>query len=160
MEVELKKSTNNKIILPWLGTTAVTVAILIAFHLAIYYLFYTTDKTLAQHFINAIPIYFYAFIWPFAIVNSYKTSILKVTHNGEVNPALVKDYFLQKRCTLIEENSGHFKLESQRFFDKLYPGSRYVEIDFTDTQITIAVPSHLRYSVHHGFKFSDTFIRK
>lgn len=160
MEIELKKSVRNKTILPWVATAAITVAIIAAFHLAIYYLFYTNSKTLGQHFINAIPLYIYAIIFPLSIVNSYKKSIVKVKHEGEVDPALVKDFFRQKKYTLAQEKTGYYKLDAQRFFDKLYPESRHVEINFTDTEITIALPLHLRYPVHHGFKFLDIFIKK
>lgn len=160
MEIELKKSPTNKIVLPWVATAVVTVAILAAFHLTVYHLFYTDSKTPAQHFVDVIPLYIYALIFPLSIVNSYKTGIVKVTHNGEVDPALVKDFFQQKKYTLTKEKPGYYKLDSQKFFDKLYPGSHHVEINFTDTEISIALPLHLRYPVHHGFKFSDTFIRK
>ncbi|HZJ74904.1 MAG TPA: hypothetical protein VFC87_08890 [Perlabentimonas sp.] len=76
-----------------MATAVVTVAILAAFHLTVYHLFYTDSKTPAQHFVDVIPLYIYALIFPLSIVNSYKTSIVKVTHNGEVDPALVKDFF-------------------------------------------------------------------
>ena len=160
MEIEFQKSANNKFVLPWLATTAVTLVIIFIFHLVVYYLFYTDTKTLTQHFIDVIPIYFYALIWPMIIVNSYKSTILKVKHNGEVDPVLVKDYFQQKRYTLIGEKFGHYKLESQKKLDKLFPGSRHVEIDFTDTEISITMPFNLRYPVHHSFKFLDIFIKK
>jgi hypothetical protein len=160
MEIVFKKSSNNKIFWPWLGTTGVTITILALFHIALYYLFYTDSKTLAEHFTDALVIYFYALIWPLAIVNSYKSTIIKVTHNGEYDPQLVKTYFQNIRFNLIDEKPGHFKLEAQKFYDRLFPGSKYVKINFTPTEMTMEVPFHQRYNVHHAFKFTDQFIKK
>jgi hypothetical protein len=160
MDIVIKKSPTNKIFLPWLGTTGVTITIFALFHLALYYLFYTDSKTLTEHFANAAALYLYALIWPLAIVNNYKSSIIQVKHNGEVNPDLVKEYFHRVGFELIEQKPGHFRFRATKFWDRLFPGSRIVRVDFTDQEITIEMPFHQRYHVHHGFKFSNQFVRQ
>ena len=160
MEITFHKTSNNKIILPWLATTGVTLVILAAFHIAIYYLFYADSKNLAEHFSNAAALYFYALIWPLAIVNSYKSTMIKVEHNGQIDPQRVKEYFQNVRFTLIDEKPGHFKFEAQKFYDRLFPGSKYVRVDFSLNEMTLVVPIHQRYNVHHAFKFTDQFIKK
>ena len=159
MEISLKKASKNKILLPWLITTAVTILSLAISHLIIYYLFFTGSKSLGQHYADSIVIYIYAFIWPLAIVNNYKSSIIQVKHNGEVDPELVKEYFQSSGFELIEENPGHFRFKATKLWDRLFPGSRFVKVDFSDTEITLEVPFHQRYHVHHGFKFSKQFVK-
>ena len=160
MDIVLKKSPTNKIFLPWLGTTAVTILALAILHLIFYHLFFIDSKSLSQHYADSIVIYIYAFIWPLAIVNNYKSSIIQVKHNGEVDPKLVKEYFHRVGFELIEQKPGHFRFRASKFWDRLFPGSRIVRVDFTDQKVTIEMPFHQRYHVHHGFKFSNQFVRQ
>lgn len=160
MEINFHKLPKRKLFVPWLVTTALTLLFIAALHLCIYYLFYSDSKTLTEHFANGLAIYIYALIWPFAIISSYRGSVLKVKHQGEVDPELVRDYFLNIGFLLIKTQDGQFRLEAQKWFNRLFAGSRFVTIEYTDNAISIEMPTHQLYNVHHGFKFANSFIRK
>ena len=159
MEITFQKLPMRKLFVPWLVTTALTLLFIAVLHLCIYYLFYSDSKTLTEHFANALAIYIYAFIWPFTIISSYRGSILKVKHQGEVDPGLVRDYFQNIGFSLVKTQGGLFRLEAQKRFNRLFKGSRFVTIEYTNNAISIEMPTHQLYNVHHGFKFANTFLR-
>jgi hypothetical protein len=161
MEISFKsKAAFKSVSLSWLILSAASIVLLFFLHLVVYYIFYINKISLVQHFSGIwVTFYFYAIIWPGVIVNNYKAKLMIVRHDGEVDPERVKDFFLINRYSVIEDNPGRYRFESEIKFDKLFKGSRYVTIDYSDTEISIEMPANKVYHVHHGFKFGKMFLK-
>jgi hypothetical protein len=129
-------------------------------HLIIYAIFYYGKVVFIEQLTRTpIILYFYALIFPGAIVHSYKPVHLEVGHGGEVDPMLIKDYFLKRGYVELADGNGFFKVAAQKWFDRLFKGSKQIVVNYTKTNVEIILPANKLYEVHHGFKFQKIFIR-
>lgn len=161
MEISFHTKPFKSILLPWIAASFLGLVFMLFLHFSTYILFYSNKISLSEHFTGFwFSLYLYALIWPATIIHNYKAKILKVKHNGEVDPVFIKNYFIENRYRLIDEKPGFIRLEAQKWFDRLFKGSREVKIVYGDDEVSIELPAHKIYDVHHGFKFSGIFLRK
>jgi hypothetical protein len=159
MEISFHKSGKKEFFLPWITLIGLSLASAFILYLGIYLIFYIDKKSFSDVLSSNFILFFYAVIWPVAILFNYKAKVLKVKHNGEVDAIKVKDYFINTNYKLIEQREGYFRLESLKRFDRFLAGSRYITIEYSPSEISIEMPSTLIYHVHHGFKFANSFTR-
>lgn len=160
MNIEIKPTKGKKHLASWLLISLISLVAVFVIHLIIYTVFYYGKVSFIEQLTGTpIILYFYALILPGTIVNSYKPVGLEVEHGGEVDPMLIKDYFLQRGYVELADGNGFFKVAAQKWFDRLFKGSRQVVVNFTKTTVEIILPAHKLYEVHHGFKFQKIFVR-
>ncbi len=160
MNIEILPTKGNRLLVTWIALALITLVLLMLIHLLFYFLFYFNKASLYEHFADvSVTILFYAIIWPGAIVHSYKSKRLLVDHNGEVDPMLVKNYFLQQGYTEQASGNNFCKLASSKRFDRLFKGSKSVTVRYSLTSIDIELPANKVYDVHHAFKFQSIFVR-
>ncbi|HNS30033.1 MAG TPA: hypothetical protein PKL52_05830 [Tenuifilaceae bacterium] len=161
MEITFKSKGNFfSIVLSWIVFSAITYVIFMAFHFAIYFIFYSGKISLGEHFSPVwITALFYSLILPLTIVNNQKARQMIIKHDGEVDPERIKDFFLINQYSLVEDSPGKYRFESRKWFDRLFSGSRNVTIEYTDNEVIIVMPANKVYHVHHGFRFGKIFLR-
>jgi hypothetical protein len=160
MNIEIKSTKSNKHLVTWLLISLISLVVVFVIHLIIYAVFYSGKVSFFETLSGiSIIFYFYAIGLPGSIVHSYKPVHLLVEHEGEVDPMLIKDYFLQKGYIEFASGNGFFKLATQKWFDRLFKGSKQIAVNYTKTSVEIIIPAHKLYEVHHGFKFQKIFIR-
>ncbi len=161
MEISFQSKPVKNILWPWLVASFLGLAFMLVIHLGVYVLFYCNKITLSQHFSGFwLSLYLYALVWPSVIIHNYKSRILKVKHNGELNIQRLKDYFIDNSYKLIDEQPGLCRFEALKWFDRLFKGSRNVRIVYSEYETTIEMPANKIYDVHHGFKFSGIFLNR
>ncbi|MDD2197064.1 MAG: hypothetical protein PHE03_07375 [Bacteroidales bacterium] len=160
MNIEIKPTKGKDHLVSWLLISLISLVSVFVIHLLIYAVFYYGKVSFIEQ-LTGTPIifYFYAIIFPGAIVHSYKPVCLEVEHLGEVNPMLIKEYFLQRGYVELADGNGFFKVVAQKWFDRLFKGSKQIVVNYTKTNVEIILPANKLYEVHHGFKFQEIFVR-
>lgn len=160
MNIEIKSTKGGKHLVSWLLISLISLVVVFIIHLIVYAVFYYGKVSFIEQLTGTpIILYFYTIVLPGAIVHSYKPVRLMVEHAGGVDPMLIKNYFLQVGYVELAEGSGFFKLAAQKWFDRLFRGSKQIMVNYTETSVEIILPAHKLYEVHHGFKFQKIFIR-
>lgn len=159
MDITIKKAkTIGRTFVIWCIISLLMLAVFSLLHFGLYFVIAAGKKTIAEHFSNFwVLLAFYSFLFPASIAFSYRSKAIEVIHNGEVNPYLVREYFLGRKFCLISEQQGLIVMESLKWWERFFSGSKSVRIKYQENSIIIEMPERYMYDVHHGFKFGRSF---